>query len=146
MSLLALTLHRPWDWAVLHAGKPVENRTWAPPAWLLNKHIAIHAGKSYDHEGAEWIRRTFDIQAPADHDLPSGVIVGVAKLVGWYQEGDGMRAPSPWAFGPCCWELEERTALATPVPCRGAQRLWKVPEPQLAEVRAQWRRVKGRAA
>lgn len=42
----ALTIIQPWAWAVAHAGKDVENRTWAPPAALIGQDIAIHAGKA----------------------------------------------------------------------------------------------------
>jgi hypothetical protein len=43
-----VSLHQPWAWAVLHAGKKVENRTWA------TRHrgpLLIHAARtlaSYD--------------------------------------------------------------------------------------------------
>lgn len=47
MPLKAITLHRPWPYAILRLGKRIENRGWECPlphgAWL-----AIHAGKTYD--------------------------------------------------------------------------------------------------
>ena len=33
----ALTLKQPWAWAISHAGKDVENRTWPVPPKLLNQ-------------------------------------------------------------------------------------------------------------
>lgn len=38
----ALTLWRPWAWAIIHGPKRVENRTWKPPASFIGKRIGIH--------------------------------------------------------------------------------------------------------
>ncbi len=51
----ALTLHRPWPWAIIHGSKRVENRSWAPPAWLIGQRLAIHAGKRWDADGADYV-------------------------------------------------------------------------------------------
>lgn len=55
----ALTVLQPWAWAIAHAGKLVENRTWAPPAYELCKPIAIHAGKRIDIESLNGFRESF---------------------------------------------------------------------------------------
>ena len=39
----ALTLKQPWPWAIVHAGKDVENRTWPVPPKLLKKRCRILA-------------------------------------------------------------------------------------------------------
>jgi hypothetical protein len=51
----ALTLHRPWAWAIAAGHKRVENRTWRPPSFILRQRIAIHAGKTFDEEGLDQI-------------------------------------------------------------------------------------------
>lgn len=51
----ALTLRNPWAYAVTHLGKRIENRMQRPPAALVGKRIAIHAGRGYDYEGSRWI-------------------------------------------------------------------------------------------
>jgi hypothetical protein len=40
----ALTLYPEWAFAVCYLGKPIENRTYAPPKSLMGERIAIHAG------------------------------------------------------------------------------------------------------
>jgi hypothetical protein len=34
----------------------------------------------------------------------------------------------PWFTGPYGWTLDDVVALPAPVPCRGAQGLWPVPD------------------
>lgn len=42
--LHALTILQPWASLIALGHKPVENRTWTPPATLVGRHLAIHAG------------------------------------------------------------------------------------------------------
>lgn len=47
----ALTVKQPWAWAICHAGKNVENRTWPiPPKYLTggSLRLMIHAGDGWD--------------------------------------------------------------------------------------------------
>ena len=62
-----LTLHQPWAWAIAHAGKNVENRTWAPPAYMIGERIAIHAGKRFDEEA--WTFLSDPSCSPIDESL-----------------------------------------------------------------------------
>lgn len=125
--------------------KRVENRTWP------TRHrgpLAIHAGKSLawlDHEDAADV---FEV-------MPFGAIVGVAELVGCFGvtlarvgKGRGRKlvpvAPAdalatwPWlrghrhVEGPVCWVLQNVRPLARPVPWKGRQGLWDVPDEVLA--------------
>ena len=52
----ALTLWRPWTWAVCHAGKRIENRPWRPWLSVMGQEIALHAGKTYDRAGRAIIK------------------------------------------------------------------------------------------
>lgn len=121
----ALTLHRPWCWAILHAGKDVENRTWAPPSgtdW-----IALHAGRRYDGSAAVFMR--FYGMGALPTETPEG-IVGVARIDRVVRDVGGRVDPlvhSPWWVGPVGWALVDVHALERPVPARGRQRLWDVP-------------------
>ena len=121
----ALTLIRPWPWAVFYLGKDVENRTWIPPASLLRRGdmFAIHAGKSWDADGADFIEDTSGRYIPARVDHPTG-IVGVVRYLGC--ESDSM---SPWFCGPYGWHIDPVRAFADPkvVPCKGALGLWAMP-------------------
>ena len=90
MILKALSIRQPWAWAILHAGKPIENRDWYTS---VRGTIALHVGKTYDQSGASWIEMNFGVKIPSD--LPLGGIVGTADLI------DCVRShPSPWFFGP----------------------------------------------
>lgn len=97
----ALTLWNPWAWAMAHAGKPVENRTWEPPSRVLGQLLAIHAGKTLDHDAIFDIADEFGV-APENWDIPSvapdlegvrrvgrlvpGAIVAVGVLAGFVRD------------------------------------------------------------
>lgn len=147
----ALTLHRPFDHAILHGGKNCENRSRPPPEWLCGHTIAIHAGQRYR------LIETWPVgYVPPDAEhLPAQAITGVARLLGALD----LRGPrarlilppasggialgisraeiaarlerleeSPWWLGPVGWLLSEQLPIAEPIPCRGAQGLWTVPD------------------
>lgn len=50
--LYALSLQEPWWWAILNAGKDIENRRWPFP-WGVNlpQRIVIHTSKTVDERG-----------------------------------------------------------------------------------------------
>lgn len=116
----ALTLHRPWPWAIFHSTKEIENRTWAPPAAMVGRFIAIHAGKTVADDAGRFIREVTGIRT-APRNMAMGII-GIARIVEVVME-----SPSPWFVGPVGWRLDQRIALPSPVPCKGAQGLWTVP-------------------
>lgn len=149
MTLRALTLHRPWAWLIAHDTKRVENRDWEPPEWMIGQYLAIHAGKTWDQDGADFARMISTTMPRSSADHPIG-IVAVCKVVGVIHpdaeppsaliEGLDMR----WYMGSFGWVLSDVVAIDT-VPCRGAQGLWFVPSDELAKVRAGWRKAKGTA-
>lgn len=117
-----LTLWRPWSDAIVRGPKRVENRPWAPPASILGKLIAIHAGQKYT--ASAW-----DLPGgyvpPSNAACPKG-IVGVARIVGYLDlRKDGRRSRTtlqvferltahvdrldedPWWAGPVGWLLED---------------------------------------
>lgn len=137
----ALTLHQPWAWAIAHADKRIENRTWYPPSELLGREIAIHAGKRFDEAGAAWMTSGMGsgcedrLPVPEVADTVFGAVVAVARLYAATErrpdESDPRRR---WWAGPVGWLLQDVVALPTPVPCRGAQGLWILPADVEAEV------------
>ena len=148
--MLAITLHQPWAWAVTHAGKRIENRTWRPPPSVVGQRIAIHAGMRLDRIGAEILSDVAlsPIRVGSGVGLsslgsgdgtettwavpafpPQGAIVATATLADVVTESD-----SPWFRGPYGWVLADVVALAEPVPCKGRQRLWTVPEDIVANL------------
>lgn len=128
-----LTLIRPWAWAVAHAGKDIENRTWEPPRYMLGGFVAIHAGMKWDEDAASGIECELDICVPDEDAHPSGVIVAVARIAGIQRESFG----SPWFCGPVGWQLRDVVRIE-PVPCKGAQGLWVLPPDVLATVRERY--------
>jgi hypothetical protein len=146
-----LTLTRPWPWAILELppelAKRIENRPTRFPQHLLNTEIALHAGKTYDEDAFYSIREIAHVCPPSNPDCPTG-IVGVCRVVGWMRKDTpqqlrgmlGPRVPAGqdrWFFGPCGWLLEDVRKLAHPIPCRGMQGLWPVPEAVEQEIRRQ---------
>lgn len=149
MILRGLTLHRPWAAAIVHGPKRVENRTWAPPLALVRGGltIAIHAGKRWDADGASDMVVTPGLWPDAKGRIPSRGserltawpvewtregIVGTARVVDSREFGDTLGWKDrphgdPWFVGPWGWVLDDVRALPAPIPCRGAQGLWRLP-------------------
>lgn len=161
--MLALTIRQPWAWAILH-GKDRENRSWPPPKYHLRE-LAIHAGarSGWDADGedsplvqaawAEYLEPLYrlprDVETadcllhPGSPLIPFGAIVAVAEGISCHHAGDCQR---PWQRGGCSpwgargqyhWSWTALHVLAEPVPCRGYQKLWTVPENTERAVRAQ---------
>jgi hypothetical protein len=128
----AITLQRPWLYAILHLGKDVENRSWNLPAWLDGLRIALHDGLVWDAAGAEWIENELGIVLPASLQHAPGGVIGATTRVRRERPTD---EPSRWAAdGAQHWRLSETRAVNPPVPHRGAQGLWEVEEEALDEV------------
>lgn len=115
--MLALTVRQPWAWAIIHAGKDVENRTWP------TEHrgpLAIHAGQQLDASGAGFLKR-LDFY-PCDDELLRGAVIGIVDVVDCVRNHD-----SPWADdGQYHWVLHNPRPLPEPIPYRGMQGLFTV--------------------
>ena len=107
----------------MRLGKDIENRRWYPPHALIGERIAIHAGKTWDETGLEFIR-SLGLECPGDGpEHPTG-IVGTARLVGTVGRGE---THSRWYMGEVGWRLADVRELPAPLPCRGYQKTWTVP-------------------
>lgn len=117
-TVQVLTLRQPWAWAVIHAGKDVENRSWTPrePFRLL-----VHAGKGTDRDGFAFLSR-LGIDPPAAA-REGGRIVGAVDVTGWVRD-----SPSRWAIpGQWHWQLARPVPVARPLPCTGRLTLFPPP-------------------
>lgn len=118
----ALSVKQPWAWAILFAGKDVENRVWRTH---YRGPLVIHA--SAQRADAELPR---GVRPPANEDAPVSAILGVVDLVDVVEESS-----SRWFVGPFGWVLENPRRLAKPIPCAGALKLWDVEGDLLRAVR-----------
>lgn len=104
---LALSVRQPWAWAILFAGKDIENRSWQAVNHGLNQRgrIAIHAAKGMGKEEYEDARDFINeiLAAAPDHglrcpeaiDLKRGAIIGSVEVVDVVTDSD-----SSWFVGP----------------------------------------------
>lgn len=108
---IALSVRQPWAWAIIFAGKDIENRGWVPsnPGLKYRGRVAIHASKGMTKEeylnGALFMRRA-GVDCPSPANLARGAIIGSVEVVDAVQ-----MHKSPWFFGP--WGL----VLREPKPC-----------------------------
>ncbi len=134
----AITLHTPYDQAILYGPKRVENRSWKPTSLKDGEWIALHAGMTHDSIAEYTLEKeglyTFN---PELHK--PGRIVGLIRIDGWTLPDDD----DPWASGPVCWTIGDVLPFSSPIPCRGARRLWRIPHAVIETVRAagavEWR-------
>lgn len=120
-----LSFSQPWLWTILHAGKRVENRNWAPPIGMINQQIALHAAKSFDDDAIGFMLRLGIDNFPARQALyPHSLILGVATIDRIVTEPTRLADDQKrWFFGPYGWVLSDVIVLPTPVPQKGAQGL-----------------------
>lgn len=120
---LALSIRQPWAWAILHAGKDIENRTW--PTRFRGR-ILIHAAKTWDADGEDTLD-DLGFCCPTEGELSAqgqlGAIVGEVTLADCLEVEE---CDSEWATGPYCFVLEDPLAYETPIPYRGRLGLFPV--------------------
>lgn len=134
----AISLWQPWAQAIAVGAKTVETRSWKTN---YRGPIAIHAAKTQNaetHQATNAFRADPDI-APGEIPaaLPFGAFVALATLYACYQTEDIDRwyyisatenrygNYEPGRFG---WVLKDIQALDDPVPYRGRQGLFEVPD------------------
>lgn len=119
-----LSLYPEWAWAVMHAGKLVENRSWRTS---YRGTLLIHAsGKRSSHEALESARSVLCARSklrPKDlpDEFPRCAILGAVELVDCV-EG----AKSPWAEADAVhWLLSGAQPLLRPIAdMPGQRRVW----------------------
>jgi hypothetical protein len=152
MTLYALTVRQPWAAAITHGQKRVENRFWNT---YHRGPIAIHAGAaidSYDRDkGAGAVARVAELSGMTveevwEHSQLRGAVVAVADLPDVCSESFRIGYSSPKRCGCDKWAFTQQRhfllagnvqVLPDPVPCKGHQRLWSLPDHVEAAVRDQ---------
>jgi hypothetical protein len=122
-----LSMRQPWAWAIVEAGKFIENRSWRTQ---YRGPLLIHAGLDIDCFGAMDLRRY--LNRPLDEcRLPRGGIVGVATLVDCVDKADTV-----WFCGPRGFVLANAMPLPF-VPMRGSVGIFDVPKENLSSIEAE---------
>lgn len=109
----ALTVRQPWAWAIIHAGKNIENRRVRTD---YRGPLLIHAGKHFPRRWEnDLCRRVVEAASPeiswteAHESIDRyGSIIGRVNLVDCVHVKSPAAAQyldSPWASGPWLWIL-----------------------------------------
>jgi hypothetical protein len=120
--LKAITVKPVWAWAIIYAGKNIENRSWRTN---IRGPIAIHASKNLTlreyEESKKLLPHRWRNELPAYENMPRGVIIGVVELVDCVTE-----SKSPWFMGDYGFVLKNQRPVK-PIPCAGALSFWNLP-------------------
>jgi hypothetical protein len=112
---MALSIRQPWAWAIISAGKDIENRDWPT---RFRGPVCIHAAKGMTveewRESSHWIRVHFGQLAPLLSEIQRGGIIGTAEIVDCIEASD-----SPWFFGRYGFVLRNVQSVDF-IPVRGA--------------------------
>ena len=133
-----ISLWQPWASAVALGLKRIETRHWSTN---YTGKLAIHAAKRWtgdERDTAAMFAGLYDLRLAAP---PLGAIVATARLVRCDRSEDILRRGigkmeealgnyGPGRFG---WILDDITMLAEPVPFRGMQGLFDVPDDLIAQ-------------
>lgn len=115
-----ITIYQPWAHLIATGRKRYENRVWK----------TAHRGPLLIHAGAtrKLVESRPDLMAMVERPeyLAFGAIVAIVDLVDVVPLA--AVAGEPYAVGPWCWVLADATPLGEPMPWRGAQRLFEVPD------------------
>jgi hypothetical protein len=136
----AISLHQPWASAVAIGIKTHETRSWR------TSHLgplAIHAAKKRTLENERIFQDLWDIPeigfAFADHLdlnfnwLPFGAIIATCKLtcvgdVDFWKPTEIQKALGNYSPGRFVWVLEDIKKLDAPIPFKGQQGFFEVPD------------------
>lgn len=129
----AISLWQPWASAIVLGYKRIETRGWST---RTRGTVAIHAAKVWRSDERDWARHfSIELGSPEIADPPRGALIGTARLVAILpsealvgtltQTERDLGNYAPGRFG---WMLEDATAFAHPVPYRGMQGLFEVPD------------------
>lgn len=118
---LALSVRQPWAWAIIHAGKDIENRGWKYPNPGLNYRgpVCIHASTGMTRDEFDDAIEDIDYAAtnvgklPQARELVRGAIIGTVDVIDLVRQSN-----SKWWCGPVGLLLANPRAVE-PIPCKG---------------------------
>lgn len=110
----ALSIRQPWAWAIIHAGKDLENRNWRTQ---FRGPVCIHAAKGMTrremHQALDFME-TIGAAIPSIMPTLLGGIIGVAEVVDCVDASD-----SPWFMGRYGFVLRDARPVDF-IPVKGA--------------------------
>jgi len=117
-----ISIQQPFAWAIIYAGKPIENRTW--PSHYIGP-LLIHASKNFDHYGYSWLCQNLNIlttELPARDSLSFkfGGVIGQVKMIDCVDNHT-----SPFFFGPWGFLFQDPEPLPF-YPCKGKLRIFDI--------------------
>ncbi len=121
----ALSIRQPWAWAILNAGKDIENRSWRT---LYRGPICIHASLYKPNAQDKLAFTETLVRAIPDFKVFAkgiqskefkGGIIGTAEIVDCVDHSD-----SPWFTGPYGFVLANVQPVPF-IPVKGAQGMFK---------------------
>lgn len=122
----ALTVCQPHGSLMTLGIKPIENRVWRTN---FRGELLIHAGI-----GRQWMRAYDDPRIrhllPPQSSLVFGFIIGRVTVYDCVRVEDlpASLRNNPFAWGPWCWLVRDAVNFAKPIPFRGRQQLFDVPD------------------
>lgn len=130
-SIKILSVRQPWAWAIVYAGKDIENRSW--PTKVRGRvlvHASLYAPDSFDAmdvldaSGLRDVERWALDRKMTGSDIHNqrGGIVGSVEIDGCVTE-----YASPWFFGPFGFVLRDPRPLPFR-PMRGQLGFWDAPQ------------------
>jgi len=136
VKIPAVTLYRPWGYAILRLGKTPENR---PIRTNYRGPVIIHHGLKWQSEALETVRMICGAdaeRATREHGEVTGFL-GVVDLIGCHPgpdpyalpptEEERCRCPA-WGYeGLWHWEIANPRPFPTAIPGRGMQGLFPAP-------------------
>lgn len=113
-QMKAISIKQPWAWAILCAGKDIENRSMP---YRYRGRLLIHASRQDDPDGARIIKRLTGMDVP--QDLPRGAVIGEVELIDVIDDSDSI-----WFSGPYGLVLQKPKIYKKPITARGQLGLW----------------------
>lgn len=115
--------------------KEESRKGWQEPVSMIGRRIAIHAAKNQTdlvlfNEDDEFRDAVRSLGFKTAESLPLGAIVGTAVLVACHRTERMLVSDVFGDFGPFrwAWEMADARPLAEPIPLRGQQGFFDVPE------------------
>ncbi|MYS37199.1 hypothetical protein K388_07438 [Streptomyces sp. KhCrAH-43] len=124
-----ISIRQPWATCIVAGAKTIENR---PRAWPWRGWLLLHAGQQTDRPA---LREPLVARTIRGRELPTGAVIGIARLAGCHQDPASAPPCTPFAQ-PGAWHLElsDVQALALPIPARGQLGPWRPTEDLLDQV------------